>query len=263
MKDKLFELEGIEKSLLNNYSPVPLYYQISLILEKCIISNDYSSYNCYLPSEEVLSKYFGVSRPTINRAVNELVKKSYIHTDNKNRRRYIKKKQDINLLFLNELSSFGKELNLYKINHSTKVLAAEEIIGSEKICSILGIPKGSKIYFLKRLRFVNNEPIILVESFLVKKYLAGLLRFNFTKRDLYEILLDEYGIVIKEGRRKVKAIKASSEESGYFHISIGEPILSLESEVITENKIKIEYFESKLNAEKVALIATVYPPKNI
>jgi len=255
--DDFFLFKNIDAKV-NVISSIPLYYQVYDILKKTINENDILL-NTPLPSEEKLAKYFKVSRPTISRAIAELVKNSII-SKRKGGRAYLKNKH-VNLLFLNELVSFGKDLNSLNIPHSTKILKAEEIKADEKLAKLLGLKSNSKIYLIVRLRYIKDEPVIIVKSYLPKKYFPNLPKQDFETRDLYEILSSEYGIYIKKGERKIEAIKCSEEESQFFQIPIGDPVLHLESVVTSADGRKIEYFDSKLNGEKVALFTTVFPPQ--
>ena len=53
-------------------SQIPLYYQLARVLQK-FIQDDLLEAGDRFPSEEVLGTCFGVSRPTVNKAIQELL----------------------------------------------------------------------------------------------------------------------------------------------------------------------------------------------
>lgn len=245
--------------MINSNQPMPLYYQISNFLEKVIEENNISS-GYPLPSEECLAKYFKVSRPTINKAIQHLIKKTIIVRD-KGKKALVKEKT-INLLFFKEVTSFGESLRKAHIRYSTRLLESKIIENDEKISKLLGYKDEASLYYIKRLRYIEDEPSIVVESFLPMDIFPGLLNHDFKKRNLYSVIKEEYNIFPAYADRKVRAIASSEEDSLIFAIPIGFPLLQLDSIITSQEGVKYEYFTSKLMGEKAVLFARVFPPEN-
>jgi len=244
---------------INLNGPLPLYYQIASLLEEVIRKKSIKP-GAFLPPEEVLAAYFGVSRPTISKAFTLLAKKSII---SKSRgKRPIVRGQSVNLVFLRELVSFGKELERMKIAYSTKVLESKKIRANQKLAKFLDVKIGTPLFYLKRLRYIENDPAIIVESYLPCDLFPNLLKHDFQNLNLYSILREDYNVFIKKAERWVQAIRSSEEDARLLGISIGDPLLQLESVVISTRETKIEYFNSRLKGEGIVLSATVFPPKD-
>jgi len=62
---------------INKNSPIPLYYQLREEIIRLIKNGDLLPKE-KLPAERELSSFHGVSRMTINKAINELVKSDYL-----------------------------------------------------------------------------------------------------------------------------------------------------------------------------------------
>ena len=58
-------------------SSIPLYYQLYMILERGIRDRALQSGDRF-PPEEAVAEHFSVSRPTANRAIQELIKRGWL-----------------------------------------------------------------------------------------------------------------------------------------------------------------------------------------
>lgn len=91
-----------------------------------------------------------------------------------------------------------------------------------------GINDGENILIVKRLRCVNNVPLLIEENHLSAE-LEGLMNEDLTG-SLYAILQEKYHMIPSiKGRRSVKIIFATEEIAQLLKLSVGTPVI--ESEV--------------------------------
>ena len=91
-----------------------------------------------------------------------------------------------------------------------------------------GINDGENILIVKRLRCVNNVPLLIEENHLSAE-LEGVMNEDLTG-SLYEILQEKYHMIpLIKGRRSVKIIFATEEIAKLLKLSVGTPVI--ESEV--------------------------------
>lgn len=81
------------KSKIKSNSPLPLYFQIKEDL-KSKIENGILNEGEYLPSEFKLMERYGVSRPTIRQAVENLCQENFLEKQETTRNRYNGQKQE-------------------------------------------------------------------------------------------------------------------------------------------------------------------------
>jgi GntR family transcriptional regulator len=160
-------LLGANKSLNKNI-PIPLYYQLKTILLE-YIREHHSDVEEPIPTEVEISEYFGISRPTVRQAINELVVEGYLYRV-KAKGTFIAKPK-ISQDFLLTLDSFNNEMRKKGLVPSTKILQREVIKCDEKVANVLKLEPGSDVIKLTRLRSANNEPIV----FVIPMCLQGLL----------------------------------------------------------------------------------------
>lgn len=248
-------LQKIDKYQLNKNSFTSLYIQIADALENLIKKGQIAS-NAKLPSEELLAKYYEVSRPSVNRAYEVLIKKSLAYRKRGKGTFILNKK--IQLPLLQEDISFGGSLKKAKVNFSTEVLESKIIIANEIVANWLNIKKDTEVIYLKRLRYLDNGPFLLINSCLPKDLFSGLENEDFTKYSLFSILEKKYSTSIEKVKRYMKIIKASEKDSFHLNITVGDPLLHLEGVVFSSKNREIEYFDTKLRGDIISFYTTLY-----
>lgn len=197
-----------------------------------------------LPSENELTKMFGVSRITVVRAMKELETLGII-------KRYWGKGTIVerDLTFhhhLPLLTSFSEDMLKMNLKPSSKTLSWE--VGNQsEIMSKLKLNKNSNYLFIKRLRLANNKPLginlLYVPNFIAEqinliKYLETNCDFSF-----YELIENNH-IKINYGIQTIRAISNTTEFSKILGISIDEPLIKFERTTFDEFNRVIEYVES-------------------
>ena len=248
-------LQKLDKYKLNNNSFISLYVQIANALENLLKEEQFKN-GTKLPSEESLVKHYKVSRPTINRAFELLIKKSLVYRK-KGKGTFILSKK-IQLPLLQEDISFGESLKKAKVNFYTELLESKIILANEIVANWLNIKKGTEVIYIKRLRYLDNVPFLLINSYLPKDLFSGLENEDFTKYSLLSILEKKYSTSIEKSKRYMKIIKASEKDSFHLNITVGDPLLHLEGVVFSSKNREIEYFDIKLRGDIISFYTTLY-----
>jgi GntR family transcriptional regulator len=159
------------KKILSQYSQMirenvnlPLYYQVELIINN-FIENEDIKHGVSFFSEIEVAEELNVSRPTVNKAFKNLVEKGLL-TKKRGKRNVVNKVDNIRLVFISELVSFGQMIQTQGVKCKTVLLDRMKIKATPKVQGALKLQPGDEVVYLKRLRFVKNDPIIIVESYL-------------------------------------------------------------------------------------------------
>ena len=190
---------------LDRLSPIPLYYQVATRLEDMITSGQLPV-GSRLENEIDLADQLGVSRPTLRRAISYLVERGLLV-----RRRGIgtsvvqpKVKRPV------ELSSLFDDLRESGRAPRTDVLVLEVRPATDAQAQALGVPDGTEVTYLERLRYADDEPLALMTNVLpvdVLTFSAEELR----RAGLYELL-----------RAASRAPRMASEVIGARAATVGE-----------------------------------------
>ena len=254
MKELLKKLDTISKS-----DPVSLYYQVADSIQKLIESQELKP-NTKLPPEDTLARYFGVSRPTISGAIDFLIKKSLVYRE-RGKGTFVKGK-DITVTLAGGPISFGESLKRAGVNYKTEVLEFKKIEATKIHAEWLDLKSGKTAVYLKRLRYINNDPFLLIESFLPYDLFPGILEMDFTNNALYDVLSKNYQSPPYKAERNIRIIRALDEESRILKISIGHPLLQITGLTYSANNRKMEYFNTKMVSDNIILSMTLFSNDN-
>ncbi len=232
---------------INKNIPIPLYYQLKTILLE-YIKEQHPDMETPIPAEVEISENFGISRPTVRQAINELVVEGYLCRI-KAKGTFISKPK-INQDFLLVLDSFNKEMLKKGLNPSTKVIDMKTVESDEKVSKALKLQIGSRVIELSRLRFANEEPIVFVTTYLPYALCQSILEKNLEADSLYELLEKECRLVISRAERSLESILAGEFEAVLLQIEKGAPIQYFESVAYLSNGTPVEYSLAKYRGDR-------------
>lgn len=158
------------------------YQAISQIIENNITNNHYSGPK--LPTEEELIKEFSVSRNTLRKAIDVLVRKGYIMPV-QGSGMFIR---DISHTGAINLENFRGLTEDYK-NHSikTQVIEFKTIEATEELAEIMQCDVGTSLYFVNRLRVIDDIPWVIEYSYFNKR-LIPYLNQEILEGSIYEYI---------------------------------------------------------------------------
>jgi GntR family transcriptional regulator len=223
--------KSIDKSI-----PIPLYFQLKEILLGYL---ENLSDGDPIPTEVELCEHFDISRPTVRQAINELVTEGQI-VRRKGKGSFVSRskfKQD----FLLVLESFNTEMHEKGLQPETSLLSAGVRGASAQAAEVFGIKTGEELIFLSRLRSVNSEPIVLVNTWLPADRFRAILDHDLETESLYEVLEREFGCILLTTRRYLEARIAGDFEAKSLKIDVGDPIQFIETIASVENDVPVEF----------------------
>jgi GntR family transcriptional regulator len=242
------------KSVERN-SPIPLKHQVIQSIKDLIIDGTYNPGD-KLPSEDELCKLFDVSKITIRHAINDLVQQGILSKERPKGTFVSNKKVDFQ--FVNKFIGFAKEL--IQEGHDVESIVLESKITTDvspRISKNLNISSGEKIFFLKRLRKVDGEKILIVDSYIPYKKCEGIEKFDFNRLFLMDVLSKEYGLDIVEATRTVEPVVVDSFYAEMLEVPEGSAAFFLTSKACLKDGSVIEYYETVMRGDKGNLLVTI------
>lgn len=168
---------------LNKRSKIPYYYQVyEFLLNKIKEKEIKEGYQ--LPNEVQLCDIFNVSRTTIREALRELEINGYIERG-RGQGTFILN-NSVKSEALQKVSSIVDELKEKGIKIEAKILEQRLIETDRELQIILGLNKGSKVLFIRRLMVSGGDPLYITRAyfpndifpFIDEKYLK---EYSFTR----------------------------------------------------------------------------------
>ena len=221
-------------SKLNRNSSVPLYFQISELLEKSILSGQLSAGD-RLENEISICERLGLSRPTVRRAIEELVDKGLLV-----RRRGLGTQVVHGQVTRGvELTSLFDDLERAGRKPSTKVVEFKLVPADAMIAQQLGVAVGEKVVFLHRVRSAGKTPVAVMQNWIHPRF-AHLTESAVSKSGLYAWLRAN-GASIQVAKQKIGARRASTEESNLLEIEKNSPVLTLDRTAFDNSGVALEH----------------------
>lgn len=219
---------------LDRSGPVPLYFQVSNRIEKAIFDETLQP-GARLENEISLANRLGLSRPTIRRAIQELVDKGLLV-----RRRGIGTQVVHGKVTRSvELTSLYEDLERAGKKPLTKVLFTEIGKATSEIAEHLGVKLGAPVLHIRRLRLSDGVPISILENYLPEEFTdldLGLL----SRHGLYQ-LLSARGSKIRIAKQSIGARPSTSDEGELLNVSKGVPLLTMERTAFDQSGRAVEW----------------------
>jgi GntR family transcriptional regulator len=214
---------------------IPIYYQIREAIRSAIMNGQLKKGDL-LPSYSELSSTLGVSKMTIRQALDGLVQEGLLS-------RY--RGKGVFVMFpklqhsLQSLTSFTEDMILRGLKPGSRILFFGKVIPNQTLVQNLDVPQGSLVLRIHRVRFANDNPVGIHDS-----YLAPGISFSqeeLEKEESLYSLLEKKGIILLESEEYLEAIGAIKEESELLGVPLKYPLLLVSRIVFGLDKKPIEY----------------------
>ncbi|MET0693234.1 MAG: GntR family transcriptional regulator, partial [Propionibacteriaceae bacterium] len=193
-----------------------------------------------LPGDHELTSTYDISRTVVRQALTELETEGVIDRV-KGRGTYVAQRKTSERL-VQSLTGLFEDVQARGSQLRSEVKRLEVVPADEQVARELGLELGASVIVLERLRFVDDEPWVLVIGHLPLDLAPGLPGDDLTSQSLYALLEQKYGVVLGHGRRSVEASVANASLAGDLGIDEGQPVLVLRSTVYGKDERPVELF---------------------
>ena len=194
---------------INREDHQKLYMQLYEIVKKKIESGEWTI-GSQIPTEDEICKMFNVSRATVRTAILELVREGYLKRQ-QGKGTFIFR--NVISEGLSMLTSFRESLFEESLHFSTSILARTVMMPVDDLDSKLDIPQDKHIIYIKRLRLIDNEPILLQESYVPYHICPLLLEDDIEHASLLDLFEKKYGIRITKIKNGIDIAYLNIDES--------------------------------------------------
>ena len=224
---------------IDKASPVPYYHQLKTILRQQIRQRGLVPGD-RLPGDHDLCARYGVSRTVVRQALTELEHEGVLHRV-KGRGTYVATGKTPQGL-VQSLTGLFEDLGAQGFHLRSEVQRLEVVPADAAVAADLEVPPGTPVVALERLRFVDDEPWVLVVTHLPAALAPGLVDQDLRDQSLYALLRDRYGVELAHGRRAVEAQLASPRLARQLGVARGAPVLVLSSVSVGVDGRPVESF---------------------
>ena len=202
-------------------SPVPLYFQVAQQIEAAMSGGGLAPGD-RLDNEISLAERFGLSRPTMRRAIQELVDKGLLVRKRGVGTQVVRGRVTRPV----ELTSLFDDLARAAQAPSTTLLVNEMIGATDHVAEQLGVALGEPVLHLRRLRFANGEPLAVLENYLPET-LSDIGDADLVQRGLYQ-LMRARGVHMRVAKQRIGARAGNAQECRLLTERKGSPLLTMD-----------------------------------
>ncbi|WP_127959236.1 GntR family transcriptional regulator [Serratia microhaemolytica] len=201
-------------------SKKPIYRQIADVLRQQIVSGQLQP-GAVLPTEAQLREQYHVSRVTVRQALKLLSDESVIESL-QGSGWYVKEKPVNYDIY--QLTSFYEKLADRNVETHSDVLAFQITDASPEIAAALRLTPAEKVYYVKRVRYINQKPVTLEETWMPVALFPDL-SYQVMQKSKYHYIEQVKKRVIERSEQEIIPVMPSSDAVKALGIDPHKPIL--------------------------------------
>lgn len=148
-----------------------------------------------------------------------------------------------------QLRGFSEEMRRRGFVPSARLLRLKKQPADADIANALQVAEGVSVYVLKRLRYVNDEPVAIVTSHIPVELFPDLEQQDLEK-SLYYMFEKIYRRKLSWASEEIGAVVASEPQARLLETSAGKPLLSIRETTFDSKRTAIEHSHSLLRADR-------------
>ena len=232
-------------------SPVPLYHQLAEQLTASIEDGRLKPGDPF-ENELALAERLDLSRPTVRRAIAELVNRGLLV-----RRRGVGTTVASQVIHRrDELTSLYDDMVRRGQQPRTEVLSFSTDDINPVAAEALGVPADAPLVSVERLRTVDGTPTALMHNWLPPQF-ADLTADDLEDKSLYAILRTR-GVRPVIAHQTIGARRPGTRERRLLKLASGDPLLTMTRKAYAANGSAVEYGDHSYRFDQYAFDVTVY-----
>ncbi len=201
-----------------------LYVQLFEILKEKIESGELTV-GAQIPTEDVLCKKYDVSKATVRLAILDLARQGYLIRQ-QGKGTFVCKRIIPEGLTMS--TSFREMMLEAGVKYSTKVLAQTVMMPIDDIDVKLNVPENTHLIYIRRLRTVDEEPVLLQEAYIPHHICPEILAEDVADNSLFELFENKFGIHVTLVRDNIEVTTSKPDESKILGLPEGSYVLLLD-----------------------------------
>lgn len=199
---------------------LPMYRQIADAIREKIGEGEYKVGEA-LPTEAQLREVFSVSRVTVRQALKLLIENGELESV-QGSGTYVKSNR-INYDIYQQ-SSFNEKWSHLNVATHSDVLSFEITLPGLAMAEHLNVAEDERIFYIKRVRFIEDNPITVEETWMPLKLFPDL-TYEVMRNSKYDYIEKQKGLVIDRSEQEIVPILPPEDVAGLLGIDSSQPII--------------------------------------
>jgi GntR family transcriptional regulator len=202
-----------------------------------------------IPDEISLAKEFNCSRMTMKRALDILVTEGLLYRKRGHGTFIVQSginNPRVNVES-NEVLGLSKLMRDQKV--TSKVIRFDVQFPTEEVAAHLAIDSKTPVYYLIRLRLVDDEPYVMEKTYMPTTLIPGI-NDEVLSGSIYSYINNCLGLTIAGSHRRIRASKSDELDQEHLECKSDDPILEVEHVGYLNNGVPFEYSFSRHRYDK-------------
>ncbi len=208
-----------------------------------------------LPPERTLAPRFGVSRMTLRRAVEELVREGRL-VRRQGAGTFVAGPKIAQGL---AVSSFSEDMRRRGSVPSSRTLDVVDIMAGAPLGRRLEISPGEKVLRVVRLRLADDAPMAVETLHVPRSVAPGLDGEMLTGGSFYKLLHDVYGVALGGGVQSIEATVTDETESEILEVPLHSPAFLFERTSRDIDGRVVEFVRSVYRGDRYQFRVDLHP----
>lgn len=149
-----------------------------------------------------------------------------------------------------QLRGFSEEMRRRGLTPSARLLSMGLEDPELEVAQGLKLTPGERVYRIRRLRLVNEDPVAVVTSYLPARIFVGIDKQDLEKQSLYAVFENCYKRKLQWAEEVIGAVIAGDEEASILQASVGSALLIIKETTYDTQNVAIEYSLSLLRGDR-------------
>ncbi len=154
------------------------------------------------------------------------------------------------------LRGFSEEMLRRGLTPSARVLSLDQQVPETDVAVALKLMPTQTVYRLARLRYIDQQPVALVTSFLPAHLFPGIEGLDLATQSLYHIVERIYGRLLQRADEVIGAANAEPQEANVLQTSPGSALLVIKEVTYDVQQVPVEYSVSLLRGDRYTASVT-------
>jgi GntR family transcriptional regulator len=226
---------------INKDIPIPLHHQLEQFLREGIDDGRFPA-NERMPTEQELMDFFGLSRTPVRQALGKLTNAGLV----------IRKRSLGTIVLpqrfeeqLRSLSTFTQEVTARGQTPRAHLEQFAVQTADPKRIKYLQLVQGAKVYYVQRVRYIDDVPVGVLESYIPVSVAPYLLQTDFQetgpRQSIYYVLSNRHNIDLVRATETFKAVLLDRKRAALLNHPPDSPFLMRSRIAYDANERPIAY----------------------
>jgi GntR family transcriptional regulator len=231
-------------------SATPLYAQVEAVLAADIAGGTLTA-GSQLPTENSLIERFGVSRPTVRKAVQNLISRGLVEIL-RGKGTFVARPKITQEL--TALTGFVEDMQALGRNPTARLIDRQVVAADKTVAHQLALPAGSLVVRIQRVRLADGEPVSFDETYLPREIGEKVLTNDLEVEPIFALLEQKYDMPLVEAEYRLEAVTAEAPVAQALGIQTGSPLFRIERTSYCAGSRPVDYEKLYYRGDRIRFV---------